>query len=375
MKQLLIFHFGILISLLISCNNSTRIDTTESTETISLEKSTRFTSDTLVEAVEYIGLKPFGDNDIAGIDKIIRNDSLYIIGDLRHGTIYGYNALDGTPVFVIDQIGQGPGEYAELSCFCCDSDHIYVIDNMRRQMLTYDAKSGEFIESRKMPLIPDDVESLVDGGFIFATVPLGSQRKLSQSNHRLHISDQNLNITGNLFEYNEDESDPIGQRYYLSKSNRGIVFGSLMFDGYTVIDDKNPSDYRLIKVNFKHGLQGKRDIDTQEISNYEMLMTPPFVGGKNAIISFTNSNGRNEYGLWNSDLNEILPMPKESIRKAIMPIIGVDGDSFISYYNSYENYKAAVDHGFMKAPDDVEEILKSEGTALVIYRMRQDISN
>ena len=36
---------------------------------------------------------------------------------------------------------------------------------------------------------------------------------------RIYLSDKDLNIVDNLFEYKDDEFDPIGQRYYLTKNN------------------------------------------------------------------------------------------------------------------------------------------------------------
>lgn len=359
--------------LISSCVNINKTDAEKGIDVISINKSGRFTSDTLVESVTYLGLKPLDDCEISGIDKIVRVDSLYVIGDFRRGIICAYDSESGNPGFIINNIGQGPGEYSELSCFCCDKSRIYVVDNRRQQMLAYDALSGKFIESKKMPIIPDDVESLDNGGFLFVTVPLGSRRKLPNSNHRVHISDKDLNIVDNLFEYKDDEFDPIGQRYYLTKNNNKIVFGSLMFDGYTVMDDRDPSKYHQVKIDFKNGLQGKSDIDMRDVKNYDHLTLPPFISGNNAIISYTLGDGYIEYGLWNKDVNGILPMPSDNISKAIMPVVGVDGDKFIGYYDSYDRYKSAVDHGFAKASESVEDILKSEGSALVIYKMRQQV--
>lgn len=370
MTKLLNITVIILTVLITSCSNATQTNREGTADIISLNKSRRFTSDTLVESITYLGLKPLDGYEISRIDKMVRVDSLYVICDLRQGIICAYDSMDGTPRFIINNIGQGPGEYPELSCFCCDSSYIYIVDNMRQRMLKHDIATGKFIESMQMPIIPDDVESLSDGGFLFVTVPLGSQRKLPNSNHRIHISDKDMNIVGNLFEYEDNEIDPIGQRYYLSKNDHLIVFGSLMFDGYTVIDDRDPTKYHQVKINFKNGLQGKNDIDLHEVKNYGHLILPPFISGNNAIISYTLGDGYIEYGLWNKDINEILPMPSDNISKAIMPVVGVDGDSFIGYYDSYDKYKSAVDHGFTTAPKCVEEILMAEGSALVIYKMR-----
>ena len=91
----------------------------------------------------------------------------------------------------------------------------------------------------------------------------------------------------NLFEYKDDEFDPIGQRYYLTKNNNKIVFDLFMFDGYTVMDDRDPSKYHQVKIDFKNGLQGKSDIDMRDVKNYDHLTLPPFISGNNAIISYT----------------------------------------------------------------------------------------
>ena len=139
--------------LISSCANTNKTDAEKGIDVISINKSGRFTSDTLVESVTYLGLKPLDDCEISGIDKIVRVDSLYVIGDFRRGIICAYNSESGNPGFIINNIGQGPGEYSELSCFCCDKSQIYVVDNRRQQMLVYDALSGKFIESKRKFLL------------------------------------------------------------------------------------------------------------------------------------------------------------------------------------------------------------------------------
>ena len=157
-------------------------------DVISINKSGRFTSDTLVESVTYLGLKPLDDCEISGIDKIVRVDSLYVIGDFRRGIICAYDSESGNPGFIINNIGQGPGEYSELSCFCCDkSRYTLLITDVSRCWPMMPCPVN-LLNLKRMPIIPDDVESLDNGGFLFVTVPLGSRRKLPNSNHRVqHI--------------------------------------------------------------------------------------------------------------------------------------------------------------------------------------------
>ena len=65
--------------LISSCANTNKTDAEKGIDVISINKSGRFTSDTLVESVTYLGLKPLDDCEISGIDKIVRVESLYAV--------------------------------------------------------------------------------------------------------------------------------------------------------------------------------------------------------------------------------------------------------------------------------------------------------
>lgn len=328
------------------------------------------TADTLVSSINYIGLTPINDFLPGNVDKLCVCDSNIIIADYKYGRIFIYD-LNGKSKALINHLGLGPGEYVELRCMAVDSSYVYVVDNSRKQLLTYRIQDGHFVKSAKMPLIADDIETLKNGGFVFASIlERGAKPSLNQEKARLFITDKDLNITNTYYRYEGNDYESIGQKYYLTKNEDTIVFSSVMFDGLTLINAENLSIQKQVIFTFENGLRGKTNIPVEEISSYEHFVLPPYIFGDYMFMTYANGNRGIDYGIWDTMSCELLKNPVSNISHAIMPIVGVNSKQLYGYVENLEQYSVPVEYGFTRASEEVENILKDGGAALVVYQMK-----
>lgn len=365
-------YMGVVMTILLlsACSQSLKQPALER-KSYEFQFSEDVTADSLVDGIEYFCLQHTDGKTLGRPEKICRCGGNIIIADYRYGLIFAYDSATGQQKFVIDSPGQGPGEYAELRSMACDKDKIYVVDNFRNQLLCYSGKDGSYLWSKPMTIVADDIETLDNGDFIFA-LNLGKNVRTSipQKRARLFVTDENMNVTATYYPYDDGKYDAIGQKYYLTKNQGKIIFGSVMIDGFTVINSDDATQHTQFVYNFPNGLADSNCDDMHEVNQYQHLIVPPFVAGNNYIVSYATGSGFINYSLWNSDTKLFYNNPKTNISKAIIPIVGALDDKFIAYIDDYETYKTGIEHGFATGSAEVETHLKNEGAVLVFYTMK-----
>lgn len=354
-----------------SCRNRTSSESAEmkadSITTIHPQFSDSRYISSIIDSISYVGIDTDGKKPLRNIDKITKIGSDFIILDSRCSQIIVVDEQSGKCRFAIDCIGQGPEEYLEIRAFCADDSVIYIVDNVRARMMQFSLSDGKFIRSSAMPVTADDAEILDDGGFVFACVPLGSQRKLLPSCHRLFVTDHDLNVIRSIFPYAENEHDLIGQRFYLSRNGSEIIFGSLMTRGFSILTEKELKQIKNIDIAFDRPVSRNTTLD--DLNNHQYLIQPPYGAGKYYYLTMKDGNGRLKYGIWDSAEN-ILMANDRTEGKAIGHIIGSYDNCMMSLIQSREFYDELVDHSFPKAQDNVEKLLDNDDYALIVYHLK-----
>lgn len=322
----------------------------------------------IIDSISYSGIEINDSCVIRNIEKIVKSGDDFIILDAKQAQIAVVNKTSGKCRFMINSIGQGPEEYLEIGAFCADDSAIYIVDNMRARLMQFSLHDGKFVSAKKMPLVADDMVTLRDGGFMFASVPLGSKMTLLPSYHRIFVTNEELEIKESIFPYEEDGHDPIGQRFYLSRNGDEIIFGSLMTNGFTIFSEDNLSVPKSIGMKFDKPVT--KDTHLDEIRDYQHISTVPIGAGKYYFISFTDGKGKMKYGVWDSDNNDFMTNDRTE-GKTMGMIIGSYDNNMIGIIRSEELYNEMVEHGFPKAPDNVENILQNDGYMLIIYHLAQ----
>ena len=363
----------IMLTCMTSCTHNHNGDYNYTEEYINLNKVTDAITNDVVDSISYLGLSDINGNIPVNVNKLyVVNGTIYI-GDCWHSKVFAYDRKSGVPKFVLDSRGSGPEEYLEIRSIAIDTAAIYIVDNYTQRMMVYDSNDGSYIRTMKIPVIADDVETLDDGGFIFAYIPMkGVKLAIDQPESRLFIVDKDLKIRDSYQEVKDGIYDAIGQRTIFSRCDQGIVFSTASIDGFFIIDPKDPSKQTLIRLPFTNGLEGKRDVVPDEISGYQHLSSVPYVCGDNIYISYTSDKGHDESVLWNSRYNGILQNSSDDLSKALIPIVGTDNGCLIGMVDDYETYSYMIEQGFAKAPDNVSQLLKDgSGIALVFYKMKK----
>lgn len=368
-----ILEVGVLMILLL-CSCSSKVLDNEEAE-VDIYAMSDKTIDEYVDSVYYLGLNPGETSGPRRIGKLRINNSIIYLsnGIVNSDKIYAYDEKTGNLLFVLDSMGNGPEEYNEIRNYAIHDNGLYIIDNTRQRLMKFDATNGDYISHVAMPVIADDIEILDSGRIIFATTPIHpSQGRLSipQERNRLFIYDSNMNYITGFLPVEEGYEDPFIMRHPFTRNGDTVYYSSPMYNGfYSVIDGE---DVKLLfhDINFRNGMEGRKEIDGNRDMEYEKLVDTPLVSGNNMILNYSDGKGNVVFGMWNKNERGMLINPSENVRKAMLPVIGMSGNSFLSYIDDYDMYESITGQGFIKAPVEVENILKNEGAALIYYRMK-----
>ena len=355
-----------IITLLTACTPQ-RTHVESSHENIMLKNISELTISEIVDSIHTIILDDRSEAIVGNIDKIRIVDSTIYIGDFTSNVITAFD-LNGNYLFHIDNIGQGPGEYVAIKSFAADSKHLYVIDNWTGKLIKYDAINGTYQNESKMPFVAWDIEVIDSNKLLFTYVPMqGGSLLNKQPPYRLFITDMELNIKEKLLEFSFGEPDKIGQKLYFTQNDKNIVFGSLFFDGYTLLD-KETTNIDHINIDFNNSLIGQDNVDVHDVNKYQFLTDPPFVCSHYTYLSM-NDNGIIKECIYDSQTKNLLYNSRESARNYLLPVIGVTNNNFIAALSGID--RELVNHGFyLNNSTKIENTLNKEGMVLVFYKLK-----
>lgn len=231
--------------------------------------------------VKYVPLSLDITSSIREVSKIMVRDGVYYLGDFILNKIVAVND-DGELLFTINKRGHGSGEYLELRNFTIDDTYIYILDNLKRQIHTFDRLSGQYIISKDTKgLIPQDIACVKDG-FIICVIPMNAKFAVEQNHYLLQICDKDFNIKKQLLPYNDNQSEGLGKRFYFTYSGKDIIFSSYLNDAYYQIPYENPSNICLTRVDFEYQM-GKAErsvLDNYGNPQFQYLLETPLICNK-----------------------------------------------------------------------------------------------
>lgn len=365
-KTFIILLFGGI--LLNSCSHKVKEQLTFNT-VIPTHSISHIPINEVIEEVVFLPLESTNENILKKIDKVYLLDDRIYLGDFSTNKITVFDSK-GEHLYTIDKTGQGPGEYIGVESFTVDEKYVYIVDNWRGKLLIYNNHNGAYVDEMLLPIVAWDIEKLNNDKFIFTYIPQrGGRLKQSQPPYRLFVTDEELNIEYQLFEYAENESDPLGQKRYFTINDRDIVWGSFMFDGFSLINKNNPSDTEHVKIDFENGLARQKVVDVNELSNCQYIIEAPFLCGQ-FVYMLIQESGRIKRYLYHLNNHELYANSKETAANFLLPIIGTDGNRMIACLSDYDYYNKLVKAGF-RADEQVEQTLRAEGMVLLFYTFKE----
>src|SRR5690606_19338565 len=119
----------------------------------------------LYEIESYIPLETDDEVFIGEISKLmVVNDTIWILDNMVE-QVMAFSG-EGKLISVINQKGEGLGEYQHISDVAVSKDAVYIYDAWSRTMLKF-AWNGELLGENRMNMSASHFEVLSDGGFVF----------------------------------------------------------------------------------------------------------------------------------------------------------------------------------------------------------------
>lgn len=190
-----------------------------------------------------IPLETTDDALIRKIDAIcIANDTLFIL-DRSLKKIFIYDKK-GKFIHVIQDIGNGPHEYASITDICVDKDLLVVLCDIPYKIMKYNFR-GQFVEEESLPNYFSNIAVINDRVYLYENGGLGRQ-KLGIYNEQ----DQNLKeIPFPKGRYIKAEQEGVGYSFgsgRLLTASRNVLFTCpLNYTIYTVEQDMPKAKYTI----------------------------------------------------------------------------------------------------------------------------------
>lgn len=325
-----------------------------------------------VDSVYYLKLQTCEDAFLSHLSKVIfKNDRIYI-GDFVHHKIVVYRS-DGSFGFSIDKKGRGPDEYQEIKSFSVDDSVICLIDNYRRNLQVYDAKTGNYIATKSMPFIAWDLELLKKGVMAFAYSPLSGRKAVkNEPGGRLFFTDQEMKVLKTLFPFSASETDAVAKDAYFSSSRNQVVYNCCIGDHLYIIDQEQIDSIRKIVVDFgdkRVSAGGRRNLGGVNKKQKYLYATPVVNGG---YIAFDIAGpDYSECYLYDCRRRKMASNPEENSWNMMSFPHGIDERGrFVYIIENKEYYDDLVADGFVKASPDFERHLE-DGIGALFYVMKK----
>lgn len=366
MKRFLLFIIA-LIS--ISCSQKSA---NQNTKEINVGDGREF--EAIQDRISDVRYLPLETNDnclFANAEKVLFRDGMIYVGDYANSSIHVFDS-DGSHKLTLKAQGRGPGEYFAVNSFTVDREFIDVLDLVQLKMHRYDRITGQFAESRDLPVYAFDVEALDNGDFIFCYVPLyGAGTPIQQTSHRVFITDSELNVKDRMIEYSENKFDLIGAQRYFSVSDDRIALFCFQDDGYVVFDKKDGRIIETVHLDFSNPIPENARYDQSALaSGYSFIVASPFLCGTYASFMARIGDGG---GIFEYDhaTGILLSNAEQKPGSFLLNLVGSHDGAFVSLLaNGSSYYDALLEKGFQKADPASETAIRRNDPVLVFFQMK-----
>lgn len=325
-----------------------------------------------VSKITYLQLKNSDNHMLHDVTKIKSSkDKIYIFSKKMHKlSVYTKN---GAFVYEIDQQGKGYKEYMETANFTIDDKYIYILDNVKNQVVLFDMQTGLFVKKIAIPFIAWDMEYLCDGRFLFTCIPNNPAGKLSkkQPNGAVWETDSTFNKVQRLyFPYHDDYYEMVGKDVYFTKSGDKVIFHSFQMQGFYMFKkEKYAPEYVDLTFDKPLPINGKVNYSEVSENGYQFLAGTPVVLNSYIVLSVAES-GYDEPVLYNRITRKISKNPEvDSYNNILYPLFVVD-NKYVYYLADYDFYNMLVSSGFKRAEVETETLLENGGACLLFYEMK-----
>lgn len=160
------------------------------------------------------------------------DDKLYIFDNVTN-FVYVFS-MDGRFLFVLNNVGQGPGEYTQIDFFSIDRNErqMVVADLITNHILRYDL-NGKFVSKQKVPCWVDGVYPIENKDVVLLTNYRDNSETIENQQNILFI-DSLSNVLSGYFPYPSEE---ISKVKFSTLVNGGFYYGGNVCNYFNMFQD------------------------------------------------------------------------------------------------------------------------------------------
>lgn len=219
-KYILVF---LNIFLLISCYSSHN-KKDEHVYVVNLNEAVKEDFYSVFDSITYISLETVEDNEIGEISRILYHNSKYIVVDRVTNIVFIFKD-DGEYYSKIEAIGNGPGEYVQITDIAINKfdEIVKILDAMQGKIISYDL-NGRFIGETMLPVFPSPLHFCQVDKEMYA---FDFQRCSSEKEWRYNLCINVEDFSGNVnkfLPYNKPLDICFSPRITLQNVNGEIIY-------------------------------------------------------------------------------------------------------------------------------------------------------
>lgn len=321
----------------------------------------------IIDTAYYIPLQVTKESSLSTANKLLYSDRQYFVFDMRFSKISVYDSK-GRLSYVLNEQGHGKGEYLEIRNFTVAGGKLFVIDNFLHKIHVYSEKTGKYIASKDIELIPSDIVALDDGDFLLSVIPNGEKFSIGQSKSLVFRTDSNFTVKESYFPYDDGYAEPLSRYFYFSKSDGKVLFSSFGFDGFAEFGSGG-GEAKVVAMDLNNPLPKESRNERENYGkDYQYVLGTPLMVGEYIYFEVAKGAVSQSYVYDTSD-GKLYGNGKSAGLKMAY-VIGCDGENFVGYVPDLGYYESIVKYGFAEADSATLGILKKGGSALVLYKLK-----
>lgn len=236
MKKIIILFF--ITALFVACNRGEKkTDLADSFTWENVKEENKLVKSLI--GYDFIALENNPEYGFSGaISKITySNDRYYVLDGPRALKRLFIFDNQGKIITKIDKRGRGPEEYLSIADFSVKNDTIYILDNLKVQIVEYDLQ-GQHLRSRPIDITLPSAISATDYGFLIHRGKYDGDS--NDEGYAIFYLDKNLKIFDRLLAYSAD-APMLRYESPFVESDDFVVFNQMLWSSIQVFDRKAPT--------------------------------------------------------------------------------------------------------------------------------------
>lgn len=324
-----------------------------------------------IDEVIYVGLNHSEEHIIPEATKIEVLDGKIFVFSKRLQKVVAY-AFDGGFLYEISHRGKGAQEYLEIANFTVDDKTVYLVDNIRHQIVKYAVADGQYQGRKDIDFVAWDMSWLAEDKFLFTFLPNNREGRVNMKQPAGSVWETDSTFSRIIEEYlpyAEDYQEMVGKNVYFTRNRNQVVFQSYQHAGYFIFSANHQPQY--IHLALPESVPSMSRMKYQDVvhNQYPYLAETPLVTDDYTIFAM-GKGGFGEPVLIKKVTKGISKNRESTSYNVLLSPSFATGNQFGVYLSDYDFYTGLVADGFPRADERTEETLEKGGACLIVYSMK-----